>query len=397
MFVSVSFESEEVTPDSMDHVFRGFLTVLGALLLLQLVVNVLIATSRSQSPTGVTTSGSAASASDGHVVTGNDRRLPSGRRRRREETEEAEGEWSIVAFARRLFQERPLPPCPAVPSNLVGPVENSYTLLSYDRLGTLYPSLEPGGLWRPPNCSARHRVALVVPYRDRDDHLRIFLRNIHAFLQRQQIDYGVYVVEQSSGGSFNRGMLMNIGFIESLRFADYDCFVFHDVDLLPEDDRNLYWCPVMPRHLSAAVDTLFYKLPYWNLFGGVEAFTKDHFELINGFSNRYFGWGGEDDDLYQRLIFHNLNLTRYPLSIARYRMLRHVKMNPNPIRLELLQKGPERFEQDGLNSLRYVLRAVEQRQLFTWIYVDIDENILWNSTPSRRHAGHDVTPSLDAG
>ena len=52
---------------------------------------------------------------------------------------------------------------------------------------------------------------------------------------------------------------MNIGFIESLRFYDYDCFIFHDVDLLPENDHNLYWCPTMPRHMSAAVDTLFYK------------------------------------------------------------------------------------------------------------------------------------------
>jgi N-terminal domain of galactosyltransferase len=47
----------------------------------------------------------------------------------------------------------------------------------------------------------------------------------------------------------------------------------------------------------------FYRLPYTKLFGGVEAFKTEHFEQVNGFSNLFFGWGGEDDDLYQRYNF----------------------------------------------------------------------------------------------
>ena len=38
--------------------------------------------------------------------------------------------------------------------------------------------------------------------------------------------------------------------------------MFHDVDLLPEDDRNLYTCGAQPRHLSASVDKFNYRLPY---------------------------------------------------------------------------------------------------------------------------------------
>ena len=53
-----------------------------------------------------------------------------------------------------------------------------------------------GGSWRPNNCSSRHRIAIVVPYRDREQHLRVFLRYMHPFLQRQMLDYTIYVVEQ---------------------------------------------------------------------------------------------------------------------------------------------------------------------------------------------------------
>ena len=53
----------------------------------------------------------------------------------------------------------------------------------------------------------------------------------------------------------------------------------------------------MPRHLSVAVDVLNYKLPYTSLIGGVLAMTKEHFFRVNGFSNIFWGWGGEDDDM----------------------------------------------------------------------------------------------------
>ena len=52
---------------------------------------------------------------------------------------------------------------------------------------------------------------------------------------------------------------MNIGFKEAGKLYDNQCYIFHDVDLLPEDDRNLYSCPNQPRHMSAAVDTMSYR------------------------------------------------------------------------------------------------------------------------------------------
>lgn len=39
---------------------------------------------------------------------------------------------------------------------------------------------------------------------------------------------------------------------------------------------------------------------YDRMFGRANAFTKKQFEQANGFSNEFYGWGGEDDDLLNR-------------------------------------------------------------------------------------------------
>jgi len=139
------------------------------------------------------------------------------------------------------------------------------------------------------------KVALVVPYRNRDHNLKLFLKHIHPFLSKQQLDYGIYIVEPMPNLEFNRGLLMNIGFLEALKLSGnkWECFIFHDVDLLPEDERNLYTCAEKPRHMSAAVSTLLYRLPYDIIFGGVTAISREQMKKANGYSNLYFGWGGE--------------------------------------------------------------------------------------------------------
>lgn len=43
-----------------------------------------------------------------------------------------------------------------------------------------------------------------------------------------------------------------------------------------------------------------YRLPYAGYFGGVSGLSKSQFLKINGFPNEYWGWGGEDDDIFNR-------------------------------------------------------------------------------------------------
>ena len=55
-----------------------------------------------------------------------------------------------------------------------------------------------------------------------------------------------------------------------------------------------------------------------DIFGGVSALTTNQFEKVNGFSNQYWGWGGEDDDMSRRVKANNFTIIRYKPDIARY-------------------------------------------------------------------------------
>ncbi|CAN7982298.1 unnamed protein product [Ixodes pacificus] len=261
--------------------------------------------------------------------------------------------------------------CPLVPPNLVGPIKVLQQAPSLEEIEKNFTHVMLGGRFKPKECLARHRVAILVPYRNREKQLNVFLHNMHQFLPRQQIDYGIFVIEQDENGKFNRAKLFNVGYLESLALYDYECFIFHDVDLVPEDDRILYTCPEKPRHLSVAISTLEYRLPYYGYFGGASVLSKKHMELVNGFSNLYWGWGGEDDDMFSRLQHSNLDITRYPAEIARYTMLGHVKETPSPERFMLLSGARSRYHRDGLNSVKYERKKLVLKKLYTWILVDL--------------------------
>ncbi|XP_005177108.1 beta-1,4-N-acetylgalactosaminyltransferase bre-4 isoform X1 [Musca domestica] len=277
-----------------------------------------------------------------------------------------------VNGSKETITTEPLPLCQDPVIEESSPFVPNITLESLDVINDqLGPLLEPGGAFKPKDCIARHHVAIVVPFRDRYAHLSIFLRNIHKFLMQQRIAYRIFIIEQTNGKPFNRAALMNIGFLEAMKLYKWDCFIFHDVDLLPLDNRNLYNCPRQPRHMSVAIDKFNYKLPYRTIFGGVSAMTREHFLTVNGFSNSYFGWGGEDDDMSNRLRNANLFIARYPINIARYTMLKHQKEKANPKRYENLVNGINKIGNDGLNSIKYDIYSYKSYPTFSWYYAEL--------------------------
>ncbi|UJR25040.1 hypothetical protein I4U23_006400 [Adineta vaga] len=252
--------------------------------------------------------------------------------------------------------------------------ENStFPNISLYEIETNYTNVRSGGQWSPSHCLARHRVAIIIPYRDRLEHLITLLYYLHPILQRQELDYKIFVSEQEGNGTYNKAVLMNAAFLYASSEYDFQCFVFHDVDLIPEDDRNMYSCPIFPRHMSVAVDEMNYKLTYEELIGGVLNIRTEHFLTVNGYSNLYWGWGAEDDDLYYRFKEVSIKIIRPPAVIARYRMLQHTKRVPSiwNKRAKLLYSAAKRYTWDGVSSVRYNLTSAIEYPLFTHLTIDV--------------------------
>ncbi|XP_065198130.1 beta-1,4-galactosyltransferase 2-like [Sycon ciliatum] len=224
------------------------------------------------------------------------------------------------------------------------------------------------------------RVAVIVPYRNRSRQLQKFASSLREFLRGQRIVFEVFIVEQGFTSRFNRGALFNIGFVEMNRGRPADkqfqCIVLHDVDLIPVAKRNTYDCmqttKVWAWQLSSAIDVYNWGLPFETTAGGVNMFISERYAQVNGFSNRYFGWGGEDDDLQKRIKVIG-GYRRLDKSIGRYVAQKsgHTAGRKNPLRFQLLQVAEKLARHEGLPTIRYRLLRRQTVQQFTLLRVDI--------------------------
>lgn len=260
--------------------------------------------------------------------------------------------------------------CTIPPPGLVAWMDVKTGITEAEAMANL-TNVRKGGSWWPQECLAPWRVAIVVPYRDRENMLGPFLNHMHPFLQRQKLNYTIYIVEQTAEKSFNKAMMLNIGYKHAQAQGPWDCYVFHDIDCIPEDDRNLYYCSTQPRHLAVSPDKFYYSLLYSSCFGGACLMDERQMERVNGWSNRFYGWGGEDDDMWERIHAEGMEVRRYPGFIATYTMLDHKRARLNPRRYELLAQAKSYYKEDGLNTLNYSLVSTSRRLLYTKFLVEI--------------------------
>lgn len=151
----------------------------------------------------------------------------------------------------------------------------------------------------------KHKLGICIPYRNRKDHIDRLIPHLSKYLDEKGIDYGFYVGHQIDDKLFNRGAMKNIA--AHVAFEDgCDYIAWHDVDMLPYDETCDYSYPEeTPIHIATKLSKYSYSMGYEQYFGGVVLFNKEQAYNTNGYSNDYWDWGQEDDDLLWRVHYEN--------------------------------------------------------------------------------------------
>src|SRR5690348_6420737 len=101
---------------------------------------------------------------------------------------------------------------------------------------------------------------------------------------------------------------------------------------------------------------------------------------MNGFSNDYWGWGGEDDDFSTRVSLAGYSIVRYPTMIARYKMIKHMAESANPVnkcRWKIMKKTKKRWktgESPELNRIKYGLKIGSKFEFLEQLIVKFCSN-----------------------
>lgn len=147
------------------------------------------------------------------------------------------------------------------------------------------------------------RLFVIIPVRDRESELNALIRRLTEVFKYQNIDFSIFIVEQTKYHLFNKGKLINAGVNEVLKaYPTARNFVFHDVDIQPQDNTIIDYSSINSK----------VRHPYGvNLYlGGIVFMDIDSFKEVNGFSNEYWGWGFEDTDLQLRLRLFDIDINR---------------------------------------------------------------------------------------
>lgn len=190
---------------------------------------------------------------------------------------------------------------------------------------------------------------IVVPYRDREEHLGLLFARLGPLLSAERVH--VVVSIQPDGQLFNRGLTRNVGVKYALAHGA-EQVVLHDVDMLPVD-LDVYWAmperPVV--HLAGRASQFNGQMPYPRYFGGVLRMTATAITACNGMTNRCWGWGAEDDVLLRRVMLLGYQPAWHHgvfQSIDHAREQRHKHNNHNRRILQTETLG--RLRSDGLTS-----------------------------------------------
>jgi hypothetical protein len=184
---------------------------------------------------------------------------------------------------------------------------------------------------------------IIVPYRNRAAHLAQFLSHMSI----NYPDLNICIVEQSNHLLFNRGKLLNIGFLENPGYRHY---IFHDVDMLPIKVKYNF------RNNATILQLARSEIQLFEYLGGVTRFGATTFKAIGGYHNDYFH-RAEDNEMRFNIKRLRLDVIEKPQTFT---MLNHERqgLEFNPALWHKAQQ--KRVIQNQLSCCNYTVQEIKE-------------------------------------
>lgn len=193
--------------------------------------------------------------------------------------------------------------------------------------------------------------------------MKYFIPYMSGYLTAKRIKFSITVVEQcdpkkGKAKGFNRGKLINIGFI----FAKPRFFVAHDVDMLPYsvdyDYENI---------VTGVFQLAKSEIQKSGYTGGVTMFSADAFKKIGGYNNDFFH-RAEDNELR-----FNIDRLKVHISerIGEFQIMDHPRSGAEFIP-ELWEKAKKpRVVQDQLSCCEFKVVGIDYGTHHSHIKVEL--------------------------
>lgn len=231
------------------------------------------------------------------------------------------------------------------------PIVKTKTLEEPKQPEIIEPIEEPNEEIHQPSILQKYpKYIFIIPYRNRETHLRCFLNHMPNMLNNFEEDYEILIAHQCDEREFNRGAMKNLGFLYAKEKYPETykniIFIFNDVD-------TMLGKPNMVDYTTyKGVIKHFYG--YTFALGGFFSIVGSDFEALNGFPN-FWGWGFEDNCIHKRALDKHMRIDRSQFyEINHQDILQFFNGIERKIDTTLVEKSENDNGSNGLSSIQNI-------------------------------------------
>lgn len=151
----------------------------------------------------------------------------------------------------------------------------------------------------PKTIKTNDLLYIIIPYRNREAQLEKYVKHMKPYLANLGIPNKIIVVNQNDEDNFRLALLINIGvkYVMGNDKGKNYYFCKNDLDSIPIKLNNYY------RPQQGVIHNLY---GYYDCLSNCYTFNPGDFLKMNGLSNSFERWGGEDTDALGRALRNDI-------------------------------------------------------------------------------------------